>query len=145
LHREYAALIDEASQSVFEQQAIAGSPEPHVSNFQKSQFLFDSLVVVSYPTSDVKNICKFVLSCLLLMEKAFGRGFFLRGCISLGDFLDDPGRDIFLSSQFPRLVRAEKAQEWLGCYIDDIAENVVLNGVFGLDFLRLKAMGLTRH
>lgn len=136
LHRNYSKLIDRANTKIFQGRSMTGSRESHFSNFAKSQFLFDSVVLVSHPTDDVKNVCKFMLATLTLMESAFEEGFFLRGCIALGDFWDDVDRDIFLSSQFPNLVRAEKNQDWCGCYLDESAETNVLDSIFGLPYLQ---------
>ncbi|HWV55060.1 hypothetical protein [Pseudorhodoplanes sp.] len=131
LHHEYAALIDRAKSKIFTSHPIAGSPNPSATqNFEKAHFLFDSLVIVSLPI-DAINVKNFIFATIQLMEEAFEKAFFLRGCVSLGSFLDDPHRNIFLSREFPALVTAEKQQEWLGVFVHPSAENLVLSELLG--------------
>lgn len=131
LHNEYASLIDRAKSKIFTSHPIAGSPNPSATqNFEKAHFLFDSLVIVSLPI-DAINVKNFIFAAIQLMEEAFERSFFLRGCISFGSFLDDPHHNIFLSPEFPALVAAEKQQEWLGAFVHPSAESLVLSELLG--------------
>src|SRR3569833_1930343 len=85
LHQEYAALIDEANTAIFQSQPDG------TRNFEKTQFLFDSLVLVSH-SLEPKAVGNFIFATLQIMERSFECGFYLRGCIAMGDFLDDPSR-----------------------------------------------------
>jgi hypothetical protein len=128
LYANYAKLIDEANTQIFQLNNSNDSV-----NFEKAQFLFDSIVLVSKPVEDLKNISNFVDGCSNLFEKAFRQKLPLRGAITLGDFMDSTERNIFLSSAFSELVKEEKTQEWAGCIISKSCEKLILQAIHGSD------------
>ena len=114
LHQQYSAFIDEAKNATF---FIAQGDNTGRKNFEFSQFLFDSIVLVSCPVDDIYNVNNFVSAVSLLLELGFQNKLPLRGAISQGNFLYDQERNIFLSERFPELVKFELKQEWAGCSI----------------------------
>src|ERR1700690_1120015 len=131
LHETYGRLIDEARSRIFEQDA--GSPEKQ-KNFDKAQFLFDSIVLVSGVLDEAEgpvNAANFINAVCLLFEEGLTSGLPLRGCIGLGDLLDDSRRGIFLSPIFPALVKSEKEQEWSGIAVLPAAADELMLQLFG--------------
>lgn len=128
LHQDYAALIDEARNTVF------GASPAEGTNFAKAQFVFDSVVLVSHPLDEGRgpnSAFGFLSAVSHLMRQTFARRMPLRGAVGLGDFLDDPARDIFLSPIFPSLVRAEREQDWCGVMVLDDAIGEIFEHLHG--------------
>jgi hypothetical protein len=129
LHKLYARLIDDVANTVFNPQVLGLAIPLRKSNFDRANFLFDSIVLVSRDlTVDLGRpaIHDFLMSCSSLMEKSFVMQLPLRGAIGFGDYLEDNNRNIFLSREFADLVRVEKAQEWSGCIVLPSALKLVL-------------------
>ncbi len=148
LHAEYARVIDEADRTVFAPPNLLDPKGPPISNFARAQFVFDSVVLVSHPTvgkSRGQAVFNFISGLLVLMEKSFHAQFPLRGCIGFGDYLDDSRRRIFLSGQFPAIVRAEKAQEWSGAYLLEEAATVAIDAMYGRTAEQHAASPLREH
>lgn len=103
LHQQYASFIDQAGNATF---FSAQGDNTGRKNFDFSQFLFDSIVLVSRPVDDVFNVNNFLSAVSLLLELVFKNKLPLRGAISQGDFLYDEVRNIFLSSRFPELAKS---------------------------------------
>jgi hypothetical protein len=129
LHAQYSSYMDEAKNATF---YSAQGDNTGRKNFEFSQFLFDSIVLVSCPVDDVYNVNNFVSAVALLLELGFKNNLPLRGAISQGDFLCDQERNIFLSDRFPELAKFELKQEWAGCTILRHAEQTILDAAFGL-------------
>lgn len=129
LHQQYSAFIDEAKNATFF--SVQGDNTGR-KNFEFSQFLFDSIVLVSCPVDDIYNVNNFVSAVSLLLELGFQNKLPLRGAISQGNFLYDQERNIFLSERFPELVKFELKQEWTGCSILKHAEQTIANCVLGV-------------
>jgi hypothetical protein len=129
LHKQYAVFIDEAKTATF---FAAQGDNTGRKNFEFSQFLFDSIVLVSCPVDDVYNVNNFVSAVSLLLELGFKSKLPLRGAISQGDFLYDQERNIFLSERFPELAKFELKQEWAGCSVLRHAEQTVANAAIGI-------------
>lgn len=133
LHHLYAKLIDDVKNTVFSSEILGTPDKQRKANFDRANFLFDSIVLVSRdlnsePISPAAH--DFLMSCSSLMEKSFAMQLPLRGAIGFGDYLEDSERNIFLSSEFANLVRAEKAQEWSGCIVLPEANLKLLPVVF---------------
>lgn len=128
LHDKYSEFIDQAQTATFFE---SSGDKMGRTNFEFSQFLFDSIVLVSNPTDDVFNVNNFVSAVSLLLELGFKHNLPLRGAISLGNFLYDNERNIFLSPSFPDLVKCEQQQEWVGCTVLRDAEEIVLGAALG--------------
>ena len=73
----------------------------------------------------------FVGGAIYLLELAFLRQLPMRGCIGIGDVLVDNTRGIVLSSVMPTLVKAEKNQDWTGCFVIPEAEDLASNAILG--------------
>jgi hypothetical protein len=129
LYDQYADFIDQAKNATF---YAAQGDNTGRKNFDFSQFLFDSIVLVSCDVEDVYNVNNFVSAVSLLLELGFKSKLPLRGAISQGDFLYDYDRNIFLSERFPELAKFELKQEWAGCTILAHAEDVVLSAAIGV-------------
>jgi hypothetical protein len=127
---KYAELIGRARGHMFSPKGMPGSPKEPKPNFEYGQFVFDTVVLVSYPV-DVKSAYRFVFATILLMEIFFAERFPLRGSIGKGDFCVDEPVPIFLSDAFKRLRADEENQHWTGCSLLPEAEEIVLSSVLG--------------
>jgi hypothetical protein len=133
LHALYVQLIDDVQQTVFSSEVIGAPQESRRLNFDRANFLFDSIVLVSRDLSDERAgaaIHDFLMSCASLMEKSFAKQLPLRGAVSLGDYLEDTERNIFLSPEFVNLARVEKDQDWSGCVVLATAMGKILPVIF---------------
>jgi hypothetical protein len=133
LHALYVQLIDDVRMTVFSSEVIGTPQKPSKSNFDRANFLFDSIILVSRDLSDEHAggaIHDFLMSCSLLMEKSFAKQLPLRGAIGFGDYLEDTERNIFLSPEFANLARIEKDQEWSGCVVLPDAMEKILPVIF---------------
>jgi hypothetical protein len=115
---------------MFSPKAVPGSPNEPESNFEYGQFVFDTLVLVSFPL-DIKSIYRFVFATILLMELFFVEKFPLRGSIGKGDFCTNENTQIFLSNAFKRLRINEENQQWSGCILLEEVEELVLSSILG--------------
>jgi len=136
LHDQYGTLIDRVSNEVFEQTVKTSGSSQRRSNFARSKFLFDSVLVVSHSVEDISNVDRFIMACCLLMEESAIAGFPLRGAIGNGDVLEDPNRGMFLSRVVPSLLAREQQQEWTGCSLERDCEQLVLPALYGADVAR---------
>lgn len=127
---KYAELIGRAKGHVFSPKAVPGSPNPPEPNFEHGQFVFDTLVLVSYPV-DIKSAYRFIFATILLMDIFFTEKFPLRGSIGIGDFCTNEAAQIFLSNAFKKLRTDEENQQWTGCVLLPEAEEVVVSSLLG--------------
>ncbi|HUS68838.1 MAG TPA: hypothetical protein VMZ28_30085 [Kofleriaceae bacterium] len=130
----YARLIDDARLTVFSSTSVIDRAAVRRPNFDRAQFLFDSILVVSHPVDGASagaQTFNFTAALVDLMEKSFALQLPLRGCIGLGDYLEDSERSIFLSRVFPAIVAAEKSQEWSGCFLLADAAPIVVSALHG--------------
>lgn len=127
---KYAQLIEGAKSHMFSPRPVSGSSEPPEPNFEFGSFVFDTLVLVSYPI-DIKTTYYFVFATILLMEEFFAEGFPLRGSIGIGDFCENEKSSIFLSNAFKRLSEDEKNQQWTGCILLPEADETVVRSLLG--------------
>lgn len=133
LHALYSQLIDAVPQTVFSGEVLGTPRKSRKLNFDRANFLFDSIVLVSRDLSDERAagaIHDFLMSCALLMQMSFAKQLPLRGAVSFGDYLEDTERKIFLSPEFANLARVEKDQEWSGCVVLPSAVSKFLPIVF---------------
>lgn len=94
-------------------------------NFEFSQFMSDSLILVSHPINDPYNVNNFIMAVSEIMQMGFKAYFPFRGAITLSDVIFDDQRNIFLANKFPDVVKFEGQQEWTGCVILDEAREAV--------------------
>lgn len=120
---EYSKLIADAKHHMFSPTPTRGSPKPEP-NFEHGQFVFDTLVLVSFPI-DMNAACRFVFATEHLMGLFFGRRYPLRGSIGIGDYCFDDRSGIFLSNVFKQLDVDGSNQQWSGCAILPDAEMIV--------------------
>jgi hypothetical protein len=79
----------------------------------------------------IVSACDFLSAIELLFVQGLNDGFPLRGCIGFGDLVDDLQRNIFLSQTLPKLVSAEKEQEWTGVTVLPEAAGQLLMNLYG--------------
>lgn len=126
----YCGFIDEANKKVFSQKNHFDEVTP-LSNFAASKFVFDSIVLVSHPISDPRNISNFIFATTLLLESGFTAKFPLRGAISIGDYVESVSNGVFVSEEFKNLFSCEQNIDWSGCCVLKKAESIVLAGLYG--------------
>lgn len=127
---KYAQLINEAKTRVFSPKTMEGSKVPSENNFEVGEFVFDTVVLVSYPI-ETKSVCKFIFSTIHLMELFFKNSMPLRGSIGVGEYCTDSNNTVFLSNTFKRLSESEKNQQWTGCTLLKETENIVVPNLLG--------------
>lgn len=127
----YSKLIKEAREKIFTTDTIHGSLEERNYNFEVGEFVFDTLVLVSYPI-DVKSTCQLILSTMQLMKLFATANMPLRGAIGIGDYSCDDETKIFLSDVFKRLSKEEQNQQWAGCVLLNDAEDKIISNVMGV-------------
>ena len=126
----YCTFIDEANTKIFHQVNELHQTAA-VSNFAASKFVFDSVVLVSHPIDEPRNVSNFVFAATLLLERGFTTKFPLRGAISLGDYVESIDHGVFVSPDFKSLFASEQNLDWSGCCILQKAETVVLSSLHG--------------
>lgn len=129
--KEYGKFIADADKTVFNPPNMLSDDVDRVSNFATSKFVFDSIVLVSHPIDDPKNICNFILAIIQLMESGLLNNLPLRGAISLGSYVEDRANGVFVSPEFKRLHFEEQRLQWAGCCVLDNAADTVLKGLHG--------------
>jgi len=128
VHKEYSSFIDAAKTRTFFK---AQGDNSGRTNFEFAEFVSDSIVLVSNPIDDVYNVNNFVGAISYLLEMGFIANLPLRGAITRGDFLVDSVRNIFISKEYADLVHFEAAQEWSGCAVLGLAEDTIIDAIFG--------------
>jgi hypothetical protein len=126
----YCTFIDEANTKIFHPVNELHQTAT-VSNFAASKFVFDSIVLISHPIDDPRNVSNFVFAATLLLERGFTTKFPLRGAISLGDYVESIDHGVFVSPDFKSLFASEQNLDWSGCCILQKAETVVLSSLYG--------------
>ena len=127
---KYALLISEAQSKIFTPKTMPGSKVASENNFEIGEFVFDTIVLVSYPIG-TKSVCKFIFSTIHLMELFFKNNLPLRGSIGVGEYSTDSNNTVFLSNAFKRLSDYEKNQQWTGCILLQEAEDIVISNLLG--------------
>lgn len=129
-------FIDQAkNKDFFNDEVTAESETKKVSNFEVTQFAFDTLILVSTDPERVHSDANFIFACIQIMQTSMQAGLALRGAIGCGDVLCDLERGILLSKELPQLARLEKEQEWMGCCLTDLAMERVREPLFGSNFV----------
>lgn len=135
VHKVLAKFIDDAQSKDFINDEITPQNEKRkVSNFEVTQFAFDTLILVSSDPSSVHADANFLFACIQIMQTSMKAGLALRGAIGYGDVLADLQRGMILSKEFPRLARLEKCQEWMGCCVTEQAMERLKEPLFGVNF-----------
>lgn len=126
----YKELISEAKHSIFNQETMAGSQSPSVTNFEVGEFVFDTIVLVSPPIESISS-SNFILSVIRLMELFGKKNMPLRGAIGIGDYCQDEETSIFLSNVFKKLSKEESNQQWSGCVLLEDSEERIISEIMG--------------
>lgn len=135
VHQTLGAFIDQAKNKDFVSDEINALNEARrTSNFEATQFAFDTLVLVSSDPAQAHADANFLFACIQIMKTSMQTGLALRGAIGRGDVLIDAKHGILLSKEFPRLARLEKEQEWMGCCLTDEAMERLQEPLFGKSF-----------
>lgn len=135
VHRSLSAFVDQAKNKDFVSDEVTPQNETkRTSNFEVTQFAFDTLVLVSADPTQVHADANFLFACIQIMKTSMQAGLNLRGAIGEGSVLADVKRGMLLSKEFPRLARLEKGQEWMGCCITDEAMARIQGPLFGNEF-----------
>nr|MDA3939567.1 hypothetical protein [Spirochaetia bacterium] len=127
LYKTYSDFIDEARNRTF----YGTESTDGRTNFASAQIFSDSIILVSNKVDDVFNVNNFIGAIHFILEIGFKKNFPLRGAISIGNFILDKERDIFLSKCFPKIVKYESKQEWTGCVILEDAKDLIIESIFG--------------
>lgn len=135
VHKKLRSFIDQAQNKDFVSDEITPENESRrVSNFEATQFAFDTLVLVSSDPTQTHADANFLFACIQIMKTSMQAGLALRGAIGCGDVLTDVKHGMLLSKEFPRLARLEKEQEWMGCCLTDEAMERIQEPLFGKSF-----------
>jgi hypothetical protein len=114
LHSLFLTILQNAQDKIFS----PVSTTPDGTKFQEKNFFYtkilsDSIVLISHPINK-KNVNKFILAVVQLLEAFFLAQFPLRGAITVDDILVDEENEILLGKKFPYLVKSEKKWDWSG-------------------------------
>lgn len=127
---KYSEFITTANNKIFNSNQGVDEIDPQT-NFAKTKFVFDSIILVSHPINNDRNISRFIFGLMLLMETGFAEHLPLRGAITLGDFVEDTLNGIFISDKFKHLVESEQKIDFSGCCVLDDAAEIILCALNG--------------
>lgn len=130
--KKYAAFIKKADAHVFNPpNQLEGHAAEPVKNFATSKFVFDSIVLISNPIDDPRNVSNFIFAITLLLEMGWREELPMRGVISIGDYVESDEPNVFVSPVFKELHKAEESLKFSGCYILEPAVERVLLALNG--------------
>ncbi|GGW47665.1 hypothetical protein GCM10007158_05890 [Vreelandella hamiltonii] len=129
VYNKYSEFVDTAKNKVF-----FGVPEDYEgpsNNFEISEIVSDSIILVSYGVDNVASVNNFIGSINFFLELGLRNGFMFRGCVNQGDIIFDEERRIFLSNEFNELAKYEPQINAPVCVIFEKAKATVLSSLFG--------------
>ncbi|MGQ4877223.1 hypothetical protein ACOJCM_01450 [Billgrantia sp. LNSP4103-1] len=129
IYKKYSEFVDTAKNKVF-----FGVPEDYEgpsNNFEISEIVSDSILLVSYDIDNVASVNNFIGSINFFLELGLKSGFMFRGCINQGDIIYDEERRIFLSNEFNELAKFEPQISAPVCVIFEKAKATVVSSLFG--------------
>lgn len=129
IYHKYSEFIDAAKNKVF-----FGVPEDYEgpsNNFEISEIVSDSILLVSYDVDNVASVNNFIGSINFFLELGLKNGFMFRGCVNQGDIIYDEERRIFLSNEFNELAKYEPQINVPVCVIFEKAKATVVSSLFG--------------
>lgn len=135
IYAKYSQFVDVAKNKVF-----FGVPDDYEgpgSNFEISEIVSDSILLVSHDVENVASVNNFIGSIHLFLELGVASGFMFRGCVSQGEIIFDDQRNIFLSKEFNDLAKFEPIINAPVCVIFDEAKSTVLSSLFGVEVKRV--------
>lgn len=129
LYNKYSEFVDIAKNKVFF--GIPDDYEGPSNNFEISEIVSDSILLVSYDIDNVASVNNFIGSINFFLELGLANGFMFRGCVNQGDIIFDEERSIFLSKEFNELAKYEPKLDVPVCIIFDKAKATVVSSLFG--------------
>lgn len=129
VYSKYASFVDVAKTKVF-----FGTPDDYEGpsdNFEISEIVSDSILLVSHDVSNIASVNNFIGSIHFLLELGLASGFMFRGCVSQGDIIFDKERSIFLSEEFNEMAKFEPKMDVPVCVIFERASATVIGSIFG--------------
>jgi hypothetical protein len=129
IYNKYSQFVDIAKNKVFF--GVPSDYEGPSSNFEKSEIVSDSILLVSHDIENVASTNNFIGSIHLFLELGVASGFMFRGCVTQGEIIFDEQRNIFLSKEFNELAKFEPKINAPVCVIFDEAKSTVLSSLFG--------------
>ncbi|KAF0191656.1 MAG: hypothetical protein FD165_1379 [Gammaproteobacteria bacterium] len=127
---KYGELIVHARDKIFVSRSTA-FPEHDAHHFEATNFVFDTLVLVSHSIDRRGKAAGFMSAVSNIMSVFSLANLPLRGAIGVGDYLYDDKTGLFLSDVFRKLDDAIKQQEWAGCFLLPEYEDYVMPLVLG--------------
>src|SRR5690606_13924113 len=106
IYKKYSAFVDTAKTKV-----CFGVPDDYEgpsNNFEISEIVSDSILLVSHDINDVASVNNFIGSIHFFLELGLSSGFLFRGCINQDDIIFDKERRIFLSKEFNEAAKFEQ-------------------------------------
>lgn len=129
IYNKYSKFVDTAKHKVF-----FGVPEDYEgpsNNFEISEIVSDSILLVSYDIDNVASVNNFIGSINFFLELGLKSGFMFRGGVNQGDIIFDEERRIFLSNEFNELAKYEPKINAPVCVIFEKAKATVVSSLFG--------------
>lgn len=129
IYEKYSEFVDVAKSRVF-----FGTPDDYEgpsNNFEISEIVSDSIVLVSHSVDDVASVNNFIGSINFFLELGLRSGFMFRGCVNQGDIIFDENRRIFLSKEYNDVAKYEPKINAPVCIIFDKAKSTVTSCLFG--------------
>jgi hypothetical protein len=138
IYTKYSQFVDIAKNKVF-----FGTPDDYEgpsNNFEISEIVSDSILLVSHDIENVASVNNFIGSIHFFLELGLASGFMFRGCVSQGEIIFDEHRGIFLSKEFNELAKFEPKMNAPVCVIFEEAKAIVLSSLFGAEVGRSGVM-----
>lgn len=120
----YNEAIDYTNKEIAVSQSTSKCRDYDVKNFEVTEFVFDTVVLVSFPGKE--GVGKFIQAVSHLMAFFAKKDLPLRGAIGIGDYSCGENSRVFLSNIFKQLNQEEQRQQWSGCTILKSCEEAIL-------------------
>lgn len=135
VYNKYSEFVDTTRNKVFF--GVPDDYEGPSKNFEISEIVSDSILLVSYGVDNVASVNNFIGSINFFLELGLKNGFMFRGCINQGDVIFDEARSIFLSNEFNELAKYEPNIDVPVCVIFEKAKATIVSSLFGEEFFNL--------
>lgn len=135
VYKKYSEFVDTARNKVFF--GVPDDYEGPSKNFEISEIVSDSILLVSYDVDNVASVNNFIGSVNFFLELGLKNGFMFRGCINQGDVIFDGARNIILSNEFNELAKYEPNLDVPVCVIFKKAKATIVSSLFGEDLFNI--------
>lgn len=135
VYKKYSEFVDTAKNKVFF--GVPDDYEGPSKNFEISEIVSDSILLVSYNVDNVASVNNFIGSINFFLELGLKNGFMFRGCVNQGDIIFDEERNILLSNEFNELAKYEPNINSPVCVIFEKAKATIVSSLFGEEFPNL--------